>query len=215
MELELIVTILITLFAVAPCIPLDARAVSYTPQCGINKDQTVFPGDTGTTYDNAFILPQDDIRVPMWWYAVIAVSEGVTSTSNTAISCVPDLRKMITQVDMAQIPDSEVKQEMIEFESICYRPARNQCNQDKQNNIATHLDRINAAKNKYGVDDTEWVASHGFSDVYYSSLKASSPIPRFAYDAAEDIDIDAKEKKIHQALARRPVMTGGLILKLA
>jgi hypothetical protein len=194
LEVELIVTILIILFAVAPCIPIDARAVSYTPQCGVNKDQTVYPGDTGTTYDKAFSLPQGDIRVPMWWYAVIAISEGMTSASNTMLSCPPNLRKMITQVDMAQISDPEVKQELQDFESMCYRPSRNQFNQDKQNNILVSLNRIEKEKDKYGIADTEWVGSHGFSDVYYKNLKSSRPIPGFTYDATQDINADVKGK---------------------
>jgi hypothetical protein len=40
MEINLIVTILLILFAVVPCIPFDARTISYTPQCESNKDQT-------------------------------------------------------------------------------------------------------------------------------------------------------------------------------
>ncbi len=194
MEVELIVIILIILFAVAPCIPIDARAVSYTPQCGVNKDQTVYPGGTGTTYDKAFSLPQGDIRVPMWWYAVIAISEGMTSASTTVIACAPNLRKMITQVDMAQVIDPEIKQELQDFESMCYRPSRNQFNQDKQNNISVNLDRIDVDKNKYGVADTEWIGSHSFSDVYYKNLKSSRPIPGFSYDASQDINADVKDK---------------------
>ena len=82
-----------------PCIPFDARTISYTPQCNSNQGQTSFPGDTGTTYDKAFSLPTDSIKVPMWWYIVIGVSEGMTSAANTMVSCVPDLRKMITRLE--------------------------------------------------------------------------------------------------------------------
>jgi hypothetical protein len=190
MEINLITTILLIFFAVSPCIPLNAHAISYTPMCGINKDKTVFPGDTGTTYDKAFAVPTENIHVPMWWYAVISVSEGMTHAANTMVGCVPDLRKMVTQVDTTQISDPEIKQQLQDFEIMCYMPARTQFNQDKQKNNSAHINRIQEDVKKYGVEDTEWMGSHGFGDVYYRNLKSSRPIPGFTYDPSQDINAD-------------------------
>jgi hypothetical protein len=191
MEVNLIATILLVLFAVSPCIPIDAHAVSYTPIC--QSDQKYSPGDTGTTYDKAFSVPTDNIYVPIWWYAVISVSEGMTNAANTLVGCVPNLRKMVTEVDMAQVSDPEVKQEVQDFETMCYMPARIQFNQDKQNNNSTHLNRIEEDVKQYGVEDTEWLGSHSFSDIYYQNLKASRPIPGFSYDATQDINSDVNQ----------------------
>jgi hypothetical protein len=193
MEINLIVTIFLILFAVMPCIPFDARTISYTPQCESNADKTYFPGDTGTTYDKAFSLPTESIKVPMWWYIVISVSEGMTNAANTMVSCVPNLRKMVTVVDFAKISDSEVKHELQDFETMCYLPARMQFNKDKENNIYTHINRVEADKKIYGITDTEWFGSHSFMDVYYQDLKASHAVPGFPYDASQDINADARE----------------------
>jgi hypothetical protein len=192
MELNIIITILLILFAVAPCIPFDARTISYTPQCESNKDQTYYPGDTGTTYDKAFSLPTGSIKIPMWWYIVISVSEGITNAANTMVSCVPNLRKMVTVVDMAKISDSEIKHELQDFETMCYLPARMQFNQDKEDNIITHIGRVEADIKTYGVEDIEWLGSHSFSDVYYQNLKSSRPIPGFPYEASQDINADIR-----------------------
>jgi hypothetical protein len=86
MELSLLSTILIIFFAVAPFIPLNAHTVSFTPLCGSDKGNAYFPGSTGTTYDNAFAIPEGNVRVPIWWYAVIAISEGMTSAANTMVT---------------------------------------------------------------------------------------------------------------------------------
>jgi hypothetical protein len=194
MEMNLIVTLLLILLAVSPCIPLSAHAVSYSPVCGTDQGQTYHPGDTGTTYDKAFSVPTDNVTIPIWWYAVISVSEGMTNAANTMVGCVPNLRKMVTQVDMAQISDPEVKQEIQDFETMCYMPARTQFNQDKQANNATNLDRIESNVKEYGVEDTEWLGSHGFSDTYYQNLKAARPIPGFPYEENQDINADVNQK---------------------
>jgi hypothetical protein len=194
MEVNLIVMLLLVLFAASPSIPLSARALSYSPVCSSEKNQTFHPGDTGTTYDKAFSVPSDNVTVPMWWYAVISVSEGMTNAANTMVGCVPNLRKMVTQVDMAQISDPEVKQELQDFETMCYMPARTQFNQDKQTNNATNLNRIESNVDEYGAEDTEWLGSHSFTDVYYRNLKASRPIPGFPYDRSEDINADVNQK---------------------
>ena len=194
MEVNLIVTLLLIVFAVSPCIPLSARAITYSPVCGNDQGQIYYPGETGTTYDKAFSVPKDNVTVPMWWYIVISVSEGITNAANTMVGCVPNLRKMVTQVDMAQISDPEIKQELQDFEAMCYMPAKIQFNHDKQTKNILNLDRIKYDIEKYGIEDTEWFGSHSFSNVYYTNLKASRPIPGFFYDANQDINADINQK---------------------
>jgi hypothetical protein len=194
MEVNLIVALLLILFAVSPCIPVSAHTISYSPVCSSDQSETYHAGDTGTTYDKAFAIPTGNVTLPIWWYAVISVSEGITHAANTMIGCVPNLRKMITQVNMAKISDPEIKQELQDFETMCYIPARTQFNQDKQINRATNLNRIETDVKEYGVEDTEWLGSHSFNDVYYQNLKASHPIPGFPYAADQDINADINQK---------------------
>jgi len=191
MEIQFLSMLLFIFFGAAPLMPLDAHTVSYTPIC--DKSNTYYPGSTGTTYDNAFTIPTNDIRVPIWWYAVISVSEGMTSAANTFIGCVPDLRKMVTQVNMTQIDNSEMKQELQDFETMCYAKAKSQFFKDERDNQTVNLNRIQESTDKYGVEDTEWVGSHALSDVYYPTLKSTRPITGFPYNAEDDINADVNK----------------------
>ena len=190
MEVDVILMLLIILFGVSPFMPLDASMVSYTPMCQSHGDNTYHPGDTGTTYDKAFAIPQGDIKVPIWWYAVLSFSAGTTAAANTMIGCVPDYRKMITQVDMAQIQNPAVKQELQQFTSDCYLPARAHYLEDSKTTSDTNA-LIQQEVNEYGADDTEWLGSHSFQDSYYQTLKASQPIPGFSYDSSQDVNAGA------------------------
>ena len=146
----------------------------YTPLCQTNgQSSTYHPGNTGTTYDQAFTVPTGDIRVPIWWYAVMAFSEGITSGANTLIACAPDLRKMTSQVNMAEITDPALKQEVQEFEQECFIPARTQYLADVHSNNPT-LTPILAEIEEYGANDTEWPGSHGFSQTYYQGFKCDA-----------------------------------------
>lgn len=188
MEVDFIGTLLFIFFAVSPAFILNPSLVSYTPICPVNgQSDTVHPGNTGTTYDSAFTVPTSEIRVPIWWYAVIALSEGITSGANTMVSCVPDLRSMVTQANMARITDPELKQEVMQFEQDCFIPARTRYLADTHTN-ASSLSLINANTAEYGSDDTEWLGSHGFSQAYYTNLRASQPVQGFPYDANQDIN---------------------------
>lgn len=191
MELQFISMLLLIFFGAAPLMPLDAHTVSYTPIC--EKNATYNPGSTGTTYDNAFTIPTNDVHVPIWWYAVISVSEGMTSAANTFIGCVPDLRKMVTQVNMTQIDNSEMKQELQDFETMCYVKAKLQFLKDERDNQTANLNRIQENTDKYGVEDTEWLGSHALSEVYYPILKSTRPITGFPYDAEDDINADVNK----------------------
>lgn len=191
MEIQFLKMLLLIFFGVAPLVPLDAHTVSYTPIC--EKNNSYHPGSTGTTYDNAFTIPNNDIRVPLWWYAVLSVSEGMTSAANTLIGCVPDLRKMVTEVNMSTISDPAIKQELQDFETMCYAEARSQFFKDERDNQTEHLKLIQENVKKYGVEDTEWLGSHSLNEVYYHNLKATRPIQGFPYDATADMNADTND----------------------
>ncbi len=191
MEVNLIGMLFFILFAASPCIPLSAKAITYSPIC--EKNTSYYPGSTGTTYDKSFATPPVNVTVPIAWYAVISIAEGMTHAANTLVGCTPDLRKMVTQVDMAKIADPEIIKELQDFETMCYMPARTQFNQDKQNNNTSRLELVQIETGKYGADDTEWLGSHGFSSVYYHNLKSSRPIPGFPYEASQDINADVNQ----------------------
>lgn len=190
MEVDFIGTLLFIFFAVSPAFLLDPSLVSYTPLCPPDgQSQTVHPGNTGTTYDSAFSVPTSEIRVPIWWYAVMAMSEGITSAANTMVQCVPDLRSMVTQADMSRITDTNLKQEVAQFEQECYIPARTQYLADlhtDSNNVSVINDNIA----EYGSDDTEWAGSNGFNQTYYKNLTALHPVPGFAYNPNQDINAE-------------------------
>ncbi len=190
MQLELMATLLLIVLGVVPCFSITASTVSYTPLC--HAQNSVHAGDTGTTWDKAFAIPQTEIRVPVWWYAVIAVSEGVTSAANTMIGCVPNLRKNVTQVDMAQISDPQIKTELQQFAQMCYAKARLQYYRDVQDNHLATVTPVQAALKEYGVADLNWFGSHALQNVYYKNpdFKAQTPIPGFTYNPNNDLNAD-------------------------
>ncbi len=191
MEINLLTTLLLIFFGVAPIVPLDTHTVSYSPLC--EKGKTYYPTSTGTTYDKAFTIPANDIRVPLWWYAVLSVSEGITSAANTLVGCVPDLRKMVTEVDMTGITDPELRLQLQDFTTMCYAQAKMQFFKDTQENNTATLPPIQARVEKFGIDDTEWIGSHAFNAIYYPHIRATRPIPGFEYDKADDINAETNE----------------------
>jgi len=190
MELDFLVTLLLIFFAVSPVLKLDPKVVSYTPVCQMDgKQNTYHPGNTGTTYDKAFTVPPGDLRLPIWWYAVISMSEGITAGASTLVSCAPHLREMVTSVNMAKITDPALKQEVQQFQQDCYVPARTQYMTDLHTQSNT-VSSIHNLVSQYGAADTEWPGSRSFSQTYYQNQRASQPITGFAYQASQDINAD-------------------------
>ncbi len=190
MEVGIIGMLLMIFFGVAPLMKLDASEVSFTSSCQSGKTYT--PGDTGTTYDQAFSVPTGDIRVPLWWYGVLSVSAGITAAADATVNCIPNYRQMVTQVDMAQVTDPTLSQELRQFERDCYLPSKAQFLTDSKTDAPETTTVQNAVK-QYGADDTEWLGSHGFQAAYYSKLQATQPIKGFTYDPAHDINAKANQ----------------------
>lgn len=194
MEVKIISTLFIIMLGVSPFIPLSTHTISFSPICGKDND-TYHPGSTGTTYDKAFMLPSNEVRVPIWWYGVMTVSSGMTNAASHHLGCLPNLRKMVTTVNMTGISDPAVKEELLDFQNMCYSPAKTQWLSENKSDAdnASNLEKVKRSIKKYGEEDTEWLGSHAFSDTYYRSLKSSRPVIGFHYQSTQDLNAESNK----------------------
>ena len=69
MTIQVLSAFIIIIFAAEPAVALDPKVLHYTPLCEDNA-KVATPGDTGTTYDNAFPVATG-VRVSVLWYLVM------------------------------------------------------------------------------------------------------------------------------------------------
>ncbi len=187
LTINIISAFLIIAFAAVPAISLDPKVLHYEPLCEANA-KTVTPGDTGTTYDNAFKVPTG-VKVPILWYFVMAFSNGITHAASVSLPCSPiNYRELHSQLDTAKIQDPQLKQEVTQFYNDCYIPAystymNGQLSTAQQAQIQQSLE-------KNGQADVGWFGSQTFLSIsgIYDAQRASSPIKDFLFDPNRDIE---------------------------
>lgn len=186
---RLTINIVSALFIIAlagtPTVYLSPSVLHYEPLCQSATPSAV-PGNSGTTYDNAFSVPTG-VKIPILWYLVLTVSSGVTHAANIGISCDPwNYRQLHETLNTSKITDPALKQEVVDFYNQCYVSAKSRYLGDaltgtQQTLIKTYLD-------KYGQDDVSSLGSQVFLNVpgFYDSYHAQEPITGFAFSPTRD-----------------------------
>src|SRR5580700_7059496 len=86
---KLLLTLLSTLFVIAfaavPWMLLNPGVLHVEALCQ-DQNAPMTPGHTNTTYDKTFPVPTG-VKVPIFWYLVMAVSNGVTHAASVALPC--------------------------------------------------------------------------------------------------------------------------------
>ena len=177
MEIELFIALLVVVLAGQPAglTPLNAGTLSYSPPptlldptpatATVAAPQSTY-GTTGFTGTAA------TVNVPVWWYGVIALSSGLNHAIVEGLPTVADMRTFEQQAHLATIADPRLRQEVSDFFSQCYIPARSKYQAERPNTAA-----INGILTTYGVDDPDWMGSHVYRDTagYYDTLRPSQP----------------------------------------
>lgn len=186
---RLLIQILSALLVIAVCavpmIHLDPKVLSYQPTCQPTAPVAT-PGNTGTTYDNAFQVPTG-VQIPLFWYIVMAVSNGFTVAANEGLTCAPvDYRALHATLNVTTIQDAGLKQEVGDFYNQCYIPAYDRYLNG--NLPAGTQGQIATIQKQYGQDDVSWLGSEVFQQVpgFYDSLSATSPVQGFPFDPTRD-----------------------------
>lgn len=178
-EIKLALTLTAVVLAGQPAIELDPAIVDYRPPCG---EETFTLGDTGTTYDDAFFVPQTPVSVPIWWYGTLAVASGSTYAAVLGLECTTDFRKLAIQLDKERVTDPQLLNELAQFMKDCFVPARSTYYREQP--------AVTAILDKYGREDPETFLSKVYRDTpgYYDRRRASLPVKGWPYDPNRDTE---------------------------
>lgn len=185
MTIQVLSAFMIILFAAEPMVSLDPTVLHYQPLC-TDGAKNATPGNTGTTYDNAFPVATG-VKVPIFWYLVMAFANGVTAAASQGLPCAPlNYRDLHAQLDLARIQDPQLKQEVTNFYKDCYLPVYsaylgNQLSPVQQSAVQQSLQQN-------GQDDVGWLGSQAFLNVsgLYDARNANQPVTGFAFDPNRD-----------------------------
>ena len=192
MELQLFIALLVVVLAGQPAAltPLNAAALNYTPPptlidptpptATVAASQSTY-GSTGFTGSPA------TVNIPVWWYAVLSMTSGFNHAVVEGLPSAADMRTYEQQARLATIADPRLRQEVSDFFSQCYIPARSKYQAERPATAA-----VNASLSTYGPDDPDWMGSHVYGNTagYYDTLRPTTQVAGWAYNAARDTEYD-------------------------
>lgn len=188
MEIDIVLALTVVVLAAQPALNLQASQLSYTPPATLANPTptTVDATNSGTTYGHAsggFNAAPASVRVPLWWYGVMALSSGINHAVVAGFPASNERREMERALRTVNIEDPALQREVNEFYTRCYVPARSKYLAQQPAAAAPIL----AAR---GNDDVDWIGSHVYRTVpgFYDTLHAEEPVPGIPVNLARDTD---------------------------
>ncbi len=192
MEIELFIALLVVVLAGQPAAltPLNAGTLSYTPPPTLDNPvpaTATVAAPQSTFSATGFAGSPATVNIPVWWYAVLAMTSGFNHAVVEGLPAASDLRTYEQQARLATIADPRLSQEASDFFSECYVPARSKYQAER---LATPA--VTGILGTYGEDDPDWMGSHVYRDTagFYDTLRPTRQIPGWAYNAARDTEYD-------------------------
>lgn len=175
-ENRVFVAIVVIMFAGIPFIDVDLNTIRYdqsrSTQCQVSVPE---PTDTGWSQSFSTINNQS-AKVPVWWFAMHAISRAITGASVAAIPCGTDLRQIRMDIDATRINDPVLAQEVSDFTRDCYGPAR------------AKLFMTRPSLSEEQMHDVTWIGSGYFVGTagFYDSYRSRTPRDAWPFDATRD-----------------------------
>jgi len=193
MELDLFIALMVVVLAGQPAAltPLNAGTFSYRPPPTlINSTPTIatVAAPQSTYGSSGFTGSPATVNIPVWWYAVLSMTSGFNHAVVEGLPSAPDMRTFEQQARLATIADPRLRQEVSDYFSQCYIPARSKYQAERPVTAA-----VNALLSTYGPDDPDWMGSHVYRDTpgFYDTLRPSQQIAGWPYSATRDTEYDA------------------------
>lgn len=179
-ELDVALMLTVVVLATQPVLDLTLTNLSYTKAC--SGTAAVSGGTTGTTYDTSFstaTLGGSQAQVPIWWYGVLAISNGVNDAAIASIPCSADIRLLTYKMHNSTLTDPRLRNQVQLFYNDCYQYA-----------MGRFLDTQTAYPSTLPTEDLYWPGSTFLQNTFYDQKRASTGIPGFPYSATRDLEYD-------------------------
>ncbi|MFC1560495.1 conjugal transfer protein TraG N-terminal domain-containing protein [Pseudomonadota bacterium] len=192
MELDMFIALLVVVLAGQPAAltPLNASALNYTPPPTLINptSSTATVASPQSTYGSTgFTGSPATVNIPVWWYAVLAMTSGFNHAVVEGLPSASDMRTYEQQARLATIADPRLRQEVSDFFSQCYIPARSKYQSERPVTAA-----ISTLLTTHGPDDPDWMGSHVYRNTagYYDTLRPATQIPGWIFNVVRDTEYD-------------------------
>ncbi len=194
LEVEVITSLFVISMALVPfsLSSIDQATLAFQPTPTITNPTPapVTATSTATTYDAAFTgASTATVPVPLWWYAVMAVSSGVNNAVRAGVAnSASGIREAEQLARLATIESPALRAEAQRFRSECWVPVHSQFHSPQAS--TTGVAASVASNPIYGKEDTEWIGSKTFltDPNYYAAYRARDVVAGFAMDPVDDMD---------------------------
>ena len=186
---ELAMTFLICGIFVYPCVPLEEKALSFKPMCGIKKGsdaKTSILKDTGTTYDEAFAdVLTPSVKMPIGFAILQNYMSGITYGLMKVTGCTDSLQAIEGDLISTYLP-TEVREQALKFHRQCFLEARNSYHNEPYDKA-----KVKEILKKYGgEEDLKWIGSKVYQTLYYGKIHARQPVPGFSFKEAPNSNLE-------------------------
>lgn len=187
LEAKLFFALIVVLIAAVPTIAVSPQSFSYDRKedvfNGVAQNNQA-QGTTNTTFDQAVSSPVAGatVNVPAFWYAVSAISHGITYAVRSQVD---EKAKAFTAIKRASqlllVPEPEIQSALQRFRSECYAPAIKKYHDEAKSRATLFTAR--AAAN---LEDEGDVSSmmHDEVSAFYAQMRTREPVPGVGYTAA-------------------------------
>lgn len=129
LEVRFIMAMIVIALAAQPSIPLKTNELVFSPICNpisgekITKNITT-DNDQSVFVKTTFLANSREVRVPVWWYAVMSFSSGLNTALKNSLPCEADRRQKFIETKESIIKDPLLFDDLGRFYEQCYQKAR-------------------------------------------------------------------------------------------
>ena len=169
-EIDIAAMLTVIVLATQPFMTLTFGGLNYVKACPTVTSVTA--GASGTTYDKSFegtlaTIGDGNVKVPIWWYGVIAISGGINNAIILRIPCDADLRFLKYRLNSSRIKSPKLRRETQKFFNHCFAPA-----------IDDYVEKNEIAD--IGNTNDIWLGSKHLVDNLYGNYRSKSEIIGFS-----------------------------------
>lgn len=178
----------VLLIAVVPTVGVQQNELVYAQQdCVLTRSDLVRRTEVRRLGEQAHFdevrLDGGTVRVPLWWWLLNNIGQGLSAVAINALPCKVDVRRLVVELRDASIAKPGLGREVGRFQRECWQTAYRRTLQ----RAPAEVDETHTGGRSY-VQDIAWSGSYYFLNTagYYDDIYPEYGVASFPYDPLRD-----------------------------